>query len=239
VPQPKDRPPDVRESNIRREDKSGRGEVRVNSGLQSGNGFDGQDVAFGMQGGSVSSKGNYVSLGLQSGNGFDGQDVTFGSQGGSIGSEGKAGEDSYWFVLDIHVLNRRGRRAFLRTLYKRKDRKVHPVNVPLADGAAPGGGINGLNVGAVDFQPTLVPRGSRLTPERLTKMQIGTGFLSKEERQLFVDILFEFEGAVAFEDSEIGLLSAAIEPPVHINTVPHSPWQQQNPKRCKKRPLRS
>jgi len=155
--------------------------------------------------------------------------VAFGLQGGSASSEGKAGKDSYRFVLDIHVLNRRGKRAFLRTLYKQKDRKVYPVNIPLANGAAPGRGINGLNVrGAVDFQPMLVPHRSCLTPERLVKMQIGTGFLSKEERQLFVDILFEFEGAVAFEDSEIGLLSAAIELPVPINTVPHSPWQQQN-----------
>ena len=131
--------------------------------------------------------------------------------------------------MDIHVLNRRGRRAFIKTLYKRKDRKVHPVNIPLPHGDAPGGGINGSgNVEVVNFTPTVVPRGSRLTPERLAKMHIGTGFLTEEERQMFVDILFEFEGAIAFEDSEMGLLNPAIEPPVHMNTVPHSPWQQNN-----------
>ena len=45
---------------------------------------------------------------------------------------------------------------------------------------------------------------------------------------MFIDILFEFEGAIAFDDSEMGLLNPAIEPPIHIHTVPHIPWQQQN-----------
>jgi len=108
--------------------------------------------------------------------------------------------------LEVHVLNRRERRALVRTLYKKKDRKVLPVNIPLEGGAAPGGGINrGIVEGG--FQPRVVPRGSRLTPERLAAMKIGTGNLSVAEKQLFVDILFEFEGAIAFEDSEMGLLN--------------------------------
>jgi hypothetical protein len=57
-------------------------------------------------------------------------------------------------------------------------------------------------------------------------MKIGNGFLSDAERQLFVDILFEYEGAVAFDNSEIGLFNPAIEPPIEIRTVPHDPWQQ-------------
>jgi hypothetical protein len=75
---------------------------------------------------------------------------------------------------------------------------------------------------------TVVPRGSRLTPERLAKMNIGGGFLTESEKQLVVDILFEFEGAVAFDDTEMGLLREEIEPPVKIHSVPHEPWQQQN-----------
>jgi len=60
--------------------------------------------------------------------------------------------------LEIHVLNRRERRALVRTLYKKKDRKVLPVNIPLQGGAAPGGGINkGVVEGG--FEPTVVPRG--------------------------------------------------------------------------------
>jgi hypothetical protein len=66
------------------------------------------------------------------------------------------------------------------------------------------------------------------TPERLAKMKIGVGFLSEEEKQLFIDILFKYEGAIAFDDSEMGLLDPRIEPPIKIHTVPHQPWQQVN-----------
>jgi hypothetical protein len=59
-------------------------------------------------------------------------------------------------------------------------------------------------------------------------MNIGNFFLSEAEKQWFIDILFEYEGAVAFDDSEMGLLNPAIEPLIVIHTVPHTPWQQQN-----------
>jgi hypothetical protein len=59
-------------------------------------------------------------------------------------------------------------------------------------------------------------------------MKIGIGFLSDAEKSLFIDILFEYEGAIAFDESEMGLLNPEIEPPVVIHTVPHTPWQQQN-----------
>ena len=52
--------------------------------------------------------------------------------------------------------------------------------------------------------------------------------MSETERQLFLDILFEWEGAVAFDDSDVGLLNPAIEPPILIHTIPHVVWQQQN-----------
>ena len=109
--------------------------------------------------------------------------------------------------------------------------KAEKYYVPLKGGMAPGGGINGAinnGIGHNHFQPTIVPRGSRLTATRLAVMRIGNGHLSGGERQLFVDILFEFEGAIAFENSEMGLLNPEMEPPVHIHTVPHVPWQQQN-----------
>src|SRR5437762_7394206 len=126
--------------------------------------------------------------------------------------------------------------AAVRTMYKRKDRKVRLVNAPLPGGINPGGGANiggELQEGETeDLEPwrrgggTVVPRGSRLTPERLKEMQIGTGLLWEGEKQLFIDILFEHEGAIAFDDSEMGLLKPEIEPPVVIHTVPHTPWQQ-------------
>jgi hypothetical protein len=68
-----------------------------------------------------------------------------------------------------------------------------------------------------------VPRGSRLMPERLAAMKIGNNFLSPAEKQLFVNILFEYACAIAFDESEMGLLHSSIEPPVVIHTVPHTP----------------
>ena len=54
-------------------------------------------------------------------------------------------------------------------------------------------------------------------------MQIDTRSLSPEEKQLFLDILFKYERAIAFDDSEIGLLRPEIEPPAVIHTVQHVP----------------
>ena len=128
------------------------------------------------------------------------------------------------------------RTAEVRTMYKRKDRKVNPVDGPLPGGVNPGGGVLGGERAVVkvaegetaEHGGKRVPRGSRLTLERLAEMKIGGGFLTEEERQIFVDVLFEFEGALAFTDSEMGLLHESIEPPVIVHTVPHTPWQQQN-----------
>ena len=108
--------------------------------------------------------------------------------------------------------------AYVETMYKRKDKKILPANVPLPDGVNPGGGVN-LESSARSTGK-VVPHGSRLTPERLTNMKIGTGFLSDAEKQLFIDILFEHEGAIAFDDSEMGLRNPEIQPPVIKHTIP-------------------
>jgi hypothetical protein len=127
------------------------------------------------------------------------------------------------------ILSQKEWEVNVKTMYKRKDKKVNPMNVPLPDGINPGGGIGGVSLeGMEGMEGKKILQGSRLTPERLGKMKIGTGFLSEAEKQLFVDILFEYEAAIAFDDSEMGLLRPEIEPPVIIHTVPHSPWQQQN-----------
>jgi hypothetical protein len=112
------------------------------------------------------------------------------------------------------------------TMYKRKAKKVNPVNTALPDGINPEGGP--LDWAGNVQAGKQVPRGSRLTPERLAAMNIGGGTLREPEVQLVKDILFKYEGVFAFEDSEMGLLDPAIEPPIKIHTVPHQPWQQQN-----------
>ena len=119
--------------------------------------------------------------------------------------------------------------AIVRKKYKRKDKKVNPVNTQLENSVKPGGSPVGLCVEReICGAGKTVPRGSRLTPERLANMRIGTGFLTDDEKNLFIDILFEFEGVLAFDDSEMGLLNPEVEPPVEIHTVPHTPWQQQS-----------
>ena len=72
---------------------------------------------------------------------------------------------------------------YIRTVYKRKDRKVNPVNIPLPDGVNPGGGMNLSKTGPYLDQRSgvIVPRGSRLTPERLAKMRIGGKNLTEPE----------------------------------------------------------
>ena len=145
-------------------------------------------------------------------------------------------EDVRWRYREL-MRSLREQRTSVRTMYKRKDRKVLPVNIPLADGAKPGGdylwkelSVERKMAGKTSEQHygKTVLRGSRLTPERIAKMKIGNGFLSPEERAMFLEMLFEYEGVFAFDDSEMGTLDPRIEPPVVINTVPHSPWQQQN-----------
>ena len=91
-----------------------------------------------------------------------------------------------------------------RTMYKRKDRKVHPKNVGLPDGIKPGGKVAGegddLEIGDLKLgigDGLKVSHGSRLTPARLERMKIGVGFLSEPERKLFIHVLYEFEGAIA------------------------------------------
>jgi hypothetical protein len=112
------------------------------------------------------------------------------------------------------ILSRDEWETEVRTIYKRKAKKVLPVNQPLPAGINPGGGVNigvdGMEDGDSRSQGRVVPSGSRLTPERLAIMRIGNGFLSGAEKQLFVDILYEYEGAVAFDDSEMGLLKPEI-----------------------------
>ena len=117
-------------------------------------------------------------------------------------------------------------KAFVSTMYKRKDRKIRPVNRPLTHGPSPGDNVNGepspTNFSENgEFKPTVMPHGSHFTPERIASMKIRIGFLTESEKQLFIDILLEFEGAIAFDDSEIGLLNPAIEPLIHIHMVPH------------------
>ena len=111
-------------------------------------------------------------------------------------------------------------RIFIRTMYKRKNRKIFSINVPLPNDVNP----NSLSSSSLSIIiGEKIFHGSRLTSERLATMKIGIEFLSPTERQLFIDILFEYEAAVAFDESEMRLFDPSIESLVIIHTIPHAP----------------
>jgi hypothetical protein len=125
------------------------------------------------------------------------------------------------------------------TMYKRKADKVRPVDCGKSDGDNPGGVMNWVEISKrsdVYHEPMgkyskwLIPkfsdieRGSRLTEERISKLKMGTG-LTKEERELFVEMLYNREKALAFDFSHCGMVRAEVAPPQVIKTVEHKAWQ--------------
>ena len=100
--------------------------------------------------------------------------------------------------------------ARVRTMYKRKKDKVRPVDVSQSDGSKPGGTEDwhekaveeerrsGYNMPRAKYDQYLtpkfsdIPRGSRLTPERIETLKIGEDVTPKE-RELLLVILFNRE----------------------------------------------
>ena len=69
--------------------------------------------------------------------------------------------------------------------YKRKARKINPVDIALPEGVSPVGGAFERKEEVHDATGCggkTVTHGSRLTDERLAKMKIGGDFLTAEER---------------------------------------------------------
>lgn len=142
------------------------------------------------------------------------------------------------------IRERRGEPAEARvlTLYKRKADKVRPVDTKDTDGSAPGGLLDwraraiqreratGIGRTKYKYDKYIQPRhaqfarGTRLTPDRLDKMLIGD-FLSAEEKDVLVEILYNREGVLSWEFGEIGKVRAEVAPPQEIRTIDHKPWQ--------------
>ena len=131
------------------------------------------------------------------------------------------------------------REARVATAYKRAAKKVKPVDTDQTDGSIPGGILNwkdkalekekGLpkNDKFPDYlipKFSAIPRGSRLTPERMKKLIIGDGLLPRE-RELFEEMLYCREAVMAWEFHEMGKVSRDVSPPVKINAIPHKAWQ--------------
>ena len=65
-------------------------------------------------------------------------------------------------------------------------------------------------------------RGSRLIPERLKGLLATVeGSLSKQEKAIFVYILFNREAALAWDFSEYGRILLEVVPPQVIRTIPY------------------
>src|SRR5438045_8845145 len=69
-----------------------------------------------------------------------------------------------------------------------------------------------------------IKRGSRLTKERLENLIIGEG-LTPQEQDVFVEMLFNHEKALAFEWAHKGMVQPEVAPPQVIKTVKHKVWQ--------------
>ena len=128
------------------------------------------------------------------------------------------------------------------TLYKRKAQKVRPVDANDGTGEGPGGHPDWYERSKTrDFpQPHVgkyaeyllpriskLPRGSRLTPERLRSLDVGD-WLWPEERAMFDEMMINREEAIAFEWKEVRKIHPDVSPPIMIKTMPHQAWQEKN-----------
>ena len=107
--------------------------------------------------------------------------------------------------------------ASVNAKYKPVTKKVKPVNISLHPGES-------LEVTTRENIPIVTYAfPPRLTEERARTLKFGPD-LSDNERAEFLSMLRQHDLALAWDDSEIGLLKPHIEGPLHIFTVDHTPW---------------
>jgi len=68
-----------------------------------------------------------------------------------------------------------------------------------------------------------VQKGSRLTEKRIRDLVVGDN-LWLRERELFLEMLYNREKAIAFDFSHIGKVRLEVVPPQVIKTVEHKAW---------------
>jgi hypothetical protein len=122
--------------------------------------------------------------------------------------------------------------AIVATMYKPVEKKIRPINtkgplnfnpplrrVPFERDpyATP------LTPNPPEFTPT-----EWLTTERLEKINLGPeGWLSEEERKLYLHVLSLRNQALSFDDNERGLLKRTYADPYRFSTIPHEPWAKK------------
>ncbi|KAK6206862.1 putative gag-pol poly protein [Colletotrichum tabaci] len=132
------------------------------------------------------------------------------------------------------------------TLYKSKDKKVHPIDDAPSDGTIPEGDPewklkawgrvkDRIKTGPnVPFSDLITPKfstlekGSRLTKERLDEVLKTVPHLLEREKKLLTEVLKAREGALAWEFPHCGSLHPSVAPPQTIKTVPHKAWQAKS-----------
>jgi hypothetical protein len=118
------------------------------------------------------------------------------------------------------------------TAYKTVDKKVVPISgifpqettVTRKIPEDPLLSLPDLPIHPPEFSPT-----AKITAERLQILRINEeGFLWPEEEKLFQQIMVLNEKALAFDESEKGILSRDYFSDYKIATIPHTPWQHRN-----------
>ncbi|GKT45832.1 uncharacterized protein ColSpa_06013 [Colletotrichum spaethianum] len=121
------------------------------------------------------------------------------------------------------------RNAKVFTMYKGKDKKIHPVDDQPSDGSTPDGDplwkVKNLAEAEKTMQPDEGPfRGlirpkyssiepySRLKPDRLAAIMDTLGHLLPREKDLFLQVLLNRENALAWDFSENGALDPKVAP---------------------------
>ena len=128
----------------------------------------------------------------------------------------------------------------INMLYKIKADKIKPVDLPHPGSIKPGGVLNwrtkaisqevyqlGKYAGWIIPKFSSIKKGSRLTSERLKKLKLEDS-LSDKEQDVFYEMLYNREAAVAFDFKEKGFFNSEIEPPHVVPTIDHIPWQTKN-----------
>lgn len=130
----------------------------------------------------------------------------------------------------------------VNTLYKRKGVKVHPRDDIPSDGSVPNGDpywkekrwkeVQGLLDKESKYPDYITPKfstietGSRIYGERKEKLLDGIrNNLSEEEMDIFMQIMFNREAALAWDFTECGSVDPIVAPPQVIKVTEHKAWQ--------------
>lgn len=152
--------------------------------------------------------------------------------------------ESFEEIARQQMRQRRRVSGEVNTLYKRVGEKVRPVDTPRKDAPMELGredwkeraiarqaariALRGPDIGPFDHifgsRTADFPRGSRLTKERLAKMNVGEDLLPNEIR-LLQGLMFQREDALAWDFSDMSTVHEDVQPPYKIRTIPHDAWQ--------------